>query len=161
MPEVHPLLIVAAVVAVGVALVKIGAWKGGVDEHKSTVVRFMERVEDKLDKIFDRVRTAQPLDTGSPLRLNELGEKISGTLDAAAWARREAGDLRPRVATKSPYDIQQFCFQYVSDEFKPDKEFDAAIKDCAFRHGASVGGVLDVLAIELRDILLGDQDPPE
>ena len=158
MPEIHPLVILGIAVAVGAALISVGAWKGRMDEHRSTVVDFMARVEAKLDKIFDRVRTAQPLESGSPLRLNDVGRKISGTLDAAAWARREAGVLRERVADKSPYDIQQFCFRYVADEFQPDDELDAAIKDCAFQHGASVSGVL---AVELRDVLLKGRAPPD
>ena len=53
-----------------------------------------------------------------------------------------------------PYDIQEFCRQYLRDEFNPDRDLELKIKATAFENGIDRHQVLDVLAVELRDKLL-------
>lgn len=158
MEDIYILTGAGAVVGLAVVLLKVGAWKGRMDEHRDTVVAFMTEIRADIKKVLGLL--SPTIDAQSPMRLNDLGRKITEAVDAPAWAKRTAADLRERVEGKSPYDIQQFCFDYVNNEFRPDAEQDAVIKDCAFKNGVPVSGVLDVLAIELRDVLLEDQAPP-
>ena len=53
-----------------------------------------------------------------------------------------------------PYQIQEFCYAYVYDEFQPDSQFDRAIRVVAYDKVLHRYGVLDVLVIALRDELL-------
>ena len=85
----------------------------------------------------------------------------SERLELSSWASQEAARFREYMPGKSAYDIQEFCFDYVRNEFKPDAEQQAAIKECALENGIDTQSVLDVLAVELRDALLGDRAPPE
>lgn len=156
MPEIHPSFYAIALTAI----VGFAVWVGRMTEFKSTTKDFVKEIRDKLDEIFERL-PPRPVSTSSPLRLTKLGEEISRTLNLSSWADRTAADLRDRIDDKSAYEIQEFCFSYMRDEFKPDPEQDAQIKDCAFENGIDIQGVLDVLAIELRDRLLGDKEPPE
>jgi len=54
--------------------------------------------------------------------------------------------LMPRITDKQPYEIQQFCFDYVRSDFAPTPEQD----------GISTATVLEVLAIEIRDRLIAE-----
>ena len=160
-----PMVAGAAVllVAVVTGLMKFATWKGGVDEHRKeingTLRGFMAEIRDDIKTILGRLPS--PSVAGdSPLRLPELGERISRTLKLSDWADRTAAEIREQVRDKSAYEIQEFCFNYVRS-FKPDEKQDAAIKDCAFDNGIDIQGVLDVFAVELRDRLLGDIEPPE
>lgn len=152
--------VIGLIVAISTGVFKVGTWVGGINQHKSEVTGFMREIRDKITEIFDRL----PGDTttaASPLSLNALGQKISAELKVGEWAAAISPALAPEVADKSAFDIRQFCFDFMRNDFDPDAELQAAIKDCAFQHGASISGVRDVFAIELRDVLLGGQDPPE
>ena len=153
--------VIGLILAVSTATFKGGQWVGAVNEHKSTTVNFMKEIRDKLDLIFDRLPASGTMSSGSPLRLNDLGRRISDTLDLTEWVQATAAQIKDQVAGKSAYDIQQFCFDYVRNKLELDAEQDAKIKSCAFENGLTLASVRDVLAIELRDVLLGDKEPPE
>ena len=57
------------------------------------------------------------------------------------------------VQGKSPYEIQSQCFDFV-EEAELGQSMRKAVLDCAYENGISEDQVLDVLAIELRDIVL-------
>ncbi len=155
MPDIDGRLVLMALAAV----LGIGIWVGRMTEFKSTTTKSLEKILKKIDQIFQRLPPV-PVSTGSPLRLTELGRKISDALDASEWLERVAATLREQVCDKSAYEIQQFCFDYVHNTFEPDPTQDAEIKECAYENGIEEKGVLDVLAIELRDKLLGERAPP-
>ena len=90
----------------------------------------------------------------SPLHLTDMGESISATLQARKWAERTAAALGERVKGKRPYEIQDLSFEYVKNEFKPTEEQEVEIRTCAYEKGVKRDIVLDVLAVELRDVLL-------
>ena len=90
----------------------------------------------------------------SPLHLTDMGESISATLQARDWAERTAATLGERVKGKRPYEIQDLSFEYVKNEFKPTEEQEVEIRTCAYEKGVKRDIVLDVLAVELRDVLL-------
>ena len=54
---------------------------------------------------------------------------------------------------KSSYEIQSQCFDFV-DQAELEQSMRQAVLDCAYENGISEDQVLDVLAIELRDIVL-------
>ena len=159
MEDIYILAGAAAVVGIAAMLVKIGAWKGRMDEHRDTASSFMEEIRADIKRILGRLSPA--LEGSSPIRLTDLGRRVSEKLELSSWASQEAARFREYTAGKSAYDIQEFCFDYVRNEFKPDTDQEAAIKECAFQNGIDTQSVLDVLAVELRDVLLGDKEPPE
>ena len=154
---------VVLLIAIVTGLMKFATWKGGVDQQNkeinNTLRDFMAEIRDDIKTILGRLPSPS-VTGGSPLRLTKLGEEISRTLEISEWANITAEELRDHIADKSAYEIQEFCFNYVR-KFTPDAEQDAKIKDCAFENGIDIQGVLDVLAVELRDRLLGDREPPD
>ena len=71
-----------------------------------------------------------------------------------ALAQGLAPRLQAQIEGKTPYEIQEKCFDYVRHEYRPPDEVETRIKTCAYDHGIKRGQVLDVLAVELRDKLL-------
>ena len=124
----------------------------GTEKHMSAVERFMREIRRDLRKLLYRFGASAS--DGSPLRLTDLGRKISDTVDAPAWARETAKILRLRVEGKPPYEVQDACFSFVDDEFEPSDEFHATMRMCAYELGIDDIEVLTVLAITLRDELL-------
>ena len=149
----NPLVYVLAL-AVVTALIRVGMWVGGVNEHKRAVTGFMAEIRADIKNLLRRTGSAA-VASDSPLRLTDLGSGIAAELDATSWAKRIADGLRDRMVGKRPYEIQEFCFEYVSsDEFRPSDDFTVAIKTCAYDHGIDDDQVRTVLAIALRDELL-------
>ena len=147
-------------VAVGI-IFGAGQWKGKVDSDRDAFRTFMSNIRQDIDYIHSRIddilgRLGGPatLKTTSPVTLTELGQSVSETLGASAWAEEQAPRLLGQVADAGAYDIQVFAYRYVEDEFMPDPATEATIKQCAYENGLRRKQVLDVLAIELRDRLL-------
>ena len=134
-------------------LIGVGVWIGKVNEHRSTVHAFMVEIREDIKRILGRLPSATVVGQ-SPLKLTELGQSISETLNASQWAEESARMLAVRTKGKSPFDIQDFCMRYVHYEFHPPSDLGAKIKMCAYENGIDSKQVFDVLAIELRDKLL-------
>ena len=133
-----------------------------VDTDRTDFKEFMVEIREKIEQIFQRLEMLsgrKGIGPASPLALNELGKKVSNSLNFSAWVVQLADDHYERTEEMSPYEIQEFCFAHVRRIELPDDK-KREIQDCAFENGMSVQAVLDVLAIELRDKLLGDQAPP-
>ena len=159
----NPIWIVVGLAAAGV-LIAIGRWIGAVNADRGTFGSSVEAVRDEIREIRDDIRKllqGQPSNTvssDSPLKLTEVGIKVSEVLDAAKLADDLAAELRPRAEGKHAYDIQELAFRFVRDEYGPDAEIESKIKQCAYDNGLNRNEVLDVLAIELRDRLLPDSE---
>ena len=159
-PWINPLTIVITVIAVVTIIVKLAMWAEKVnqtrtdfDSQKKTLGEFMAEIRDDIKNILTRLPPVA-VAGGSPLQLTDLGRSISDGLKAAEWAVRTAPTMRHRIEGKEPYEIQDICFAYIADEFKPTGEQEAQIKACAYENGIETKQVLDVLAVELRDRLL-------
>ncbi|MCY3599851.1 MAG: hypothetical protein OXN85_07760 [Gemmatimonadetes bacterium] len=114
----------------------------------------MEEIRKKIDQIFSRLDRLTPVSAGqSPVRLTDLGKRISQELDASAWAGRLAVPLEKHLAGKDAYEIQVFCFDHVEQVEYSDEE-QKTIRRSAYNHGIDTWEVRRVLAIELRDKLL-------
>ena len=73
----------------------------------------------------------------------------------SSWAKRAVGSLRDRASGKRPDEIQELCFEYIYDEFRPSAELDTAISVNAYDNGVNKEQVLGVPAVVLRDELIG------
>ena len=146
----------AAIIAVVTALIGIGIWIGKVIFNLSalntSLSDFMKEIRTDIKKIFERL-PSPTLSENSPLRLNTLGQSISEKLKGQTWAKQAATQLVGTVQGKSPYEIQSQCFDFV-EETELGQSMRKAVLDCAYENGISEDQVLDVLAIELRDIVL-------
>ena len=112
----------------------------------------MKEIRADIKKIFERL-PSPTLSEKSPLRLDTLGRSISEKLKGQTWAKQAAKQLVGTVQGKSPYEIQSQCFDFV-EEAEFGQSMRKAVLDCAYENGISEDQVLDVLAIELRDIVL-------
>ena len=141
------------IIAICTAIFKSGTWVGGVNEDRKSFKKFMEEVKEKLDKILERL-PAVPFVGSSPLRLTDLGQKMSAQVGGKEWVARIVPDLINDVAGMPPYEIQEFCINYMTQTFRPTPAQLAKLQECAYESGLEVSNVLKVLAVELRDKLL-------
>ena len=146
--------LVTAIVAALAAFWYIANWHGKVNTDREMFKTFMQDVKDKIDQIFDRLPT--PATTSmSPVQLTDLGKQVSEDADAKAWVAEHVADVREQTEGMSPYDIQQFCFGYVSME-KLDEVRQQKAKGAAFKRGLTISEVLRVIGVELRNELLSE-----
>ena len=155
------LALVASIVG---AIFWFGQWKGGVDSDRRGFQTFAEEVKTTLRVIQDKLETIR-LDVArieavrnttsrsSPLQLTELGRKVSVRLNAEQWAMETAEALHEDVRGMEPYGIYAFTREYVENT-KLSDEMDVLIAACMSEFSIDEQQVLDVPAVELRDMLL-------
>ena len=113
----------------------------------------IKEIREDVKKIFRRLRHPA-LAEKSPLRLNSLGKTVSKQIDGRAWAGRLATPaLKDDTASDPAYQVQEFCLRFVANRKFSPKEV-ALLQQAAYDNGLDESLVRDVLAIELRDILL-------
>lgn len=142
----------SAVIALGFALVGVGIWLGSMQTNISALKEAVKEIKDDIKKIFDRL-PSKVADDQSPLQLNDLGKRISIELEASEWARTTALSLYEDQKGKQPYEIQEFCQDFVR-KIALTEQLQNKVYNSAYQHGISKGDVLEVMAIELRDELL-------
>lgn len=150
---------VTILIGVGTLLFKGGSWYGQVNTDRAAFKKFMDEVHKDLKEIRDNVAeilgrtTPSPLARTTPLRLNDFGQKIAEQIGADEWASEICEQSKGKVHNKTPYEIQEFCFQSVQAlELGPDQK--TLVNTSAYENGLEVEVVLRVLAIVLRDKLL-------
>ena len=143
-------------VTVGIAFIAFvfwaGNWHGSVNSDRTTFKKFMEEIRKDIKEIFRRLPDPM-VAGGSPLQLTEKGQMLSRQIDAASVASAIADTLRDEVQDMHPYEIQKKCFDWVTIEKLPN-EYQERAKSAAFEQGIKMSQVLEVIAIEVRDILL-------
>ena len=154
MSDFNPLWLVLALGALG-AVFSIGMWVGNVNSDRNSFKAFMKEIREKVDKILERLPPSTET-TGSPIRLTELGQKVSNEVDASSLARDLVPGLRRRVAEREAYDIQEICLRFVEHEYDPPPDVDSRIKKVAFNNGLDRRQVLRVIGLELRDMFVAD-----
>ena len=90
----------------------------------------------------------------SPVRLTELGRKISRCVGAQSIVPDLAEGLRERTADMEEYEVYEPCDMHIRSEYAPPEDVAAKIKKCACDNGIDSEEVLDVLVVELRDLIL-------
>ena len=111
-----------------------GTWKGKVDSDRASFEEFMKEVRDDIKEILGRLPSPTVTDA-SPLQLTDCGKSISERLGAVALAQGLAPRLQAQIEGKTPYEIQEKCFDYVRHEYEPPDEVETRIKTCAYDHG--------------------------
>ena len=114
-------------------------------------------LESKLSDFAREVRQmftrrSPTLDSASPLVLNDLGKTIAVALKAEQWATGLAPLLMARTAGMQPFEIDDFCLQYIRIEIDP--EWRPRIAASAYENGVDRAAVEDVMRVVLRDELL-------
>lgn len=141
----------------------MSAFKGKAHETFEGIQKTLSSIDVTLGNIdgdlkaLMRGASSLTVERGSTLRLTELGRNVSQSVDARALAEQLVVDLLDDVFDLEPYDVQTFCFDYINEKFELSAEDRDRFKACAFDNGIDLHQVLDVLAIELRDILLDPQ----
>ena len=162
----------AGVIIAGLSLVSVvigaaigfGQWKGKVDSEREstkqnllglhrTLEGFMSEIRSDIKLIFKSLAPSV-IASGSPLRLTELGRKVSDSINGVTLADELAGNLIEDVAGKLPYEIQEMAIAYVREKWTPSNDVNRGIMSAAYENGLKREQVLDVIAIELRDRLL-------
>ena len=157
-----PLTITAIVGTLGLLIAvvgvvwKLGQWKGGVDEHRktmedhrTTVAEFMKEIRDDfrddIKKLFrDLPKTT--VESTSPTRLSDLGEKVATELKAAEWARQLAATLEAEVAGMEPFEVDTFAFDFVYSELtERDADMSTRASKCAYEFGISRDNVPNLI----------------
>ena len=152
-------IILTAVIAVVGAIVaairyafKFGKWQGEVNSERTNFRDFMNEIRTDIKRILERLPPTVDA-TDSPIRLTELGRKVSDELRAGELAQNIAGELRQQVKGKEEHDIQEICLDFAENKYVPDQDVDARIKKIAYDNGIDRRQVLRVIGLELRDIL--------
>ncbi len=141
------------IISIASALITIGIWIGNVNSDRTTCKKFIEEIRNKIDTILGRL-PGPLIAKSSPLSLSELGASVSREIGAKDVAKNLSPEIKDRVLGKEPYEVHDICWDYVKYEFKPSNELFKKIKAYAYEKGFPSGMVFEVIAIELRDILL-------
>lgn len=157
-----PWVIAVSASAAVLAIFKGGIWVGRVGTRLTALEKTLSEGLNELREDVKKIlhwQASKTIDSGSPLRLTDIGKHASDVLDLPSVADDLLPMLTESAKGRDAYDIQQLCFDYVRDEYKPSPEFDARIKQHAFDNGLDRDEVLDVLAIALRDKLIALPNP--
>lgn len=139
---------ITLVTALVTAVWKLSAWwKEHAIEH-TRITEVLARIEAAVNSLLGREPAIAVAD--SPLRLNELGLEVSSCVNGKKLAEDLAPEVRKRLPSDNPYDVQVFCQNY----FETQHEATDTFKRCAYDHGIKLKQVQYVCAIELRDELL-------
>ena len=151
---------IAAVLSIGLLLFKAGRWTGTVDTNIGALKHAVEElkntiksIDTKLSKLL-RLYPDPAIEGSSPLKLTELGERVSDKIGAPDIAIGIARVVSEKVVSMSDYEIQEFAKEYAQSQFEPTSIQSAELDDCAFQEGIPRDSVLSVIGIELRDRLI-------
>ena len=156
--------IIGGLAVLGAAF-KIGSWYARVNADRSVFREFMQEIRDDMREmrsdmrelrsdiksILMRLPTA-PVSTESPLRLTDLGEKMSAHMEAVSWAAQVAVEIAPNIQGYEDYKVDQFAQDYVVGQLS--SEMETRVDRCAYEFGLEREGALAVLRVVLRDALL-------
>ena len=123
--------IAVLLLTVGGIIFKFGKWTGEVNSDRDRFNKFIKEVRDDIKTILSRIPPSVVVGS-SPLRLTELGGKISKEIHAKEWAKEIANDLIESVKNKQPYEIQETCIQYIDDDFDPDDDLNIKLNASAY-----------------------------
>ncbi len=127
-------------------------------ELKQDAQGLREEVRQDIREVRQDLKTAflrlgmEPVSGSSPLRLTEFGERIAADFGAKAWAAGVAPQLRAQVKDFEPFEIDEFCNQYVQTKLSEQER--RRVSRCAYTFGIEAEGVHKVLRVVLRDALL-------
>ena len=149
----------ATAITVVVLFVKFVRWTASVDSDRKEFRDFMTEVREDIKEVREDIKKIllrtkpMPTSTSSPIRLTDLGEKISVHTGAKEWAESQAGNLFEKTNGMNAFEIQTASFDY-ANSFAPDEDLLQKMQESAFDSGIDLDGIRDVFGVELRDCLL-------
>ena len=141
----------------------IGRWVGEVNSDRKSFKEFMAEMRQDMRDIHRDIKhilTAlgrlgpSVVGGSSPLRLTELGKRVSEAIEAPALVAELAQGLLSQAEGKRPHVIARLADDYVHDTFEPTAEQLDGFDAVAYEEGISRFEVFQVIALELRDHLL-------
>lgn len=99
---------------------KFGNWHGKVNSELASFREFINEVRADIKQILNRLPQT-PTTSASPIRLTELGERISYRIDAKNWAKATARNLIDETKDMDSFLIQEFSFDHAKT-IDPDDE---------------------------------------
>ena len=158
---------IAAVVVIGSAILSAGIWIGRVNADRCSFAKFMERIDSVIEtiqsdihRIFERLPKVTTKED-SPITLTDLGNTVSREIDAKAWAKMKAVELKDKILEQEDFKLHELSAGYLANDFKPDREFDEKMRKCAYDHGIDDEQIMKVLMVELREALIYMRDCTE
>ena len=139
-------------IAIITSAYRFGVWRGKVDNDRTSFKEFMSEVRADIKLILTRLPPT-PTTSASPIRLTDLGEHISNSIDAKNWAIKTAQELVGETNDMDAFEIQDFSFKHAK-VFDPDEALLGKMRETAFESGIDLSGVRNVLGVVLRDELL-------
>ena len=130
---------------------RVARWTGSVDSTLSDLTENVREIRADIKRLFSAL-PPPPVVGSSPLRLTEFGEEIAASMNAKEWASGLKPELWPEAAGKEPFEVDEFCRDYVQKKLP--EEWRRKIAKCAYEFGIDRDGVEKVLTVVLREELL-------
>lgn len=146
--------IVVSHISIGRKIFGVGEWKGKVDNELANLKEFLQRLDEKISKLSPGPSPSPLLRGTSPLSLTELGEEVADEMGAYGWAEKAAYDVWDEVEEMEDYEIHDFCYDYVGESDVQEK-WATKVRRVAYERGMTRQAIYDVLAVVLRDQIIG------
>ena len=153
------ILAIGGVVTVLTTIFFTGVWVGKVNSDRTSFKEFMSEIREDIKAIREDIKNIfsrlppNLISSGSPIKLTDLGEKVSETTNAKEWATIAAKELFEKTQGKDALDIQQFSFDHAQN-FEPEEALLKDMRSIAYDSGVSLDKIREVFGVELRDQLL-------
>lgn len=148
------LVIVPALTILGLAILtflfKAIVWYANVNSDRNNFNAFMDEVRKDIKEILSRLGP-KVVAEDSPKKLTDLGKEVSGSIGDKAFIEDLAQEHHKQLRTKTRYQIQSFCDEFIMDEYKPDDDIQTRFDDAAFDHGLDMRHIHLVVSVLLRD----------
>ncbi len=160
---------VAVLLAIVGAIVAFAYWRGGLDEWRNGLGEWRKDVNDGFKEVRNEIRAlgdridnvllgrqGGPTSNRSPITLNELGIRISEEVGAKDWVQIVVSNIHVPNEIHTAYGVQQFCFDYVrgAKNYASSPGMSDKMQISAYNYGLTLTDIENVVAIELRDVLL-------
>ena len=144
---------VASAIAILTVVFFTGRWIEKVNSDRTTLREFIDAVGQKLDTILERLpqTTTKP---GSPLQLTKLGQDISDELGIKQWAQEKVDSLSDDLHNKQPYEIEEYCYDYVRKNLHRERDQMKLMSQCAYENGIKISQIFEIYALEMRDMFV-------
>ena len=130
---------------------RVARWTGSVDNKLSSLTENVREIRADIKRLFSALPPL-PVAGSSPLRLTEFGEEIAANMNAKEWASGLKPELLPEVEGREPFEVDEFCRDYVQEKLP--EEWRRKIAKYAYEFGIDKDGVEKVLTVVLREELL-------
>ncbi len=126
-----------------------------------TLDKNYEGLKETLDKIYTKIMSGSTITNSGPMSLTELGQEISGNVNAKVLANKYIKTLKE--GSTSNDNLSAFVIQTESIDFATNELMDnfsseekSLVQNEAFQQGLDIKKILEIIGIELRDIWLKD-----